>query len=751
MKRTCLVACVTLIITPAYFYGVEDFNEPSGKSGDQPPPHEHEAGPRETPPPAQHLPKTGSAGNSHETENPFSGNMKAIGSFLHIDNLSYEYLNTRFAELGGETPLIYAVKTGNMNLITALLELKDPTSKLNSVALSTQDAHGKTALMYAIEMGKTEIVKLFLQRPYQATFVNLIDSHGHDALSIALKDLSGETRRNIVEMLIKGGAKPDAHDLRTILQQQGPTADTVSLIKLLVKYGADPNAVESDQPPLLFEALKTNNPELIKLFLEKGRIESLISWTLHNPHILDFKTLFQTIVASNYNPAIQALLKNTPIEQVDVTDTNGNTPLMIALQLGFYDSAIELIQNGANIDLKNLANKTARDFLPPSRGMRTQPRTSQQLKINMLQKLFETSFNDPSFEPLYVAFIRAAQRNDTDMMQKLITPLTAESPSNIKSIINISLAYAIENSATEAIILLKQNSAISKYSNLQSALVAAVRYNLNEVVSSLLKANVNPNTPVTAGPTPLIVAATQGNYALAKLLLDTGANPLLRDMDGQRAYQFVADKHSALYQMLLYPTIQGKTPEATNFLRAVVKGDINTVKDLLATNPKLVLSRETMSRNSALDFAITLNNKNMVQLLIQHNADITISNILNAIDNNSSDALEALIIGAQQRYGKNFHDFIDSTTKRGGSPLLLAANSGNLSIVKTILTAGANPDKENKDGSTALMIAAQAGNVDMVKALLLAGANPRIIDNRGYRADQLTTNKQIQELIREWL
>jgi ankyrin repeat protein len=69
---------------------------------------------------------------------------------------------------------------------------------------------------------------------------------------------------------------------------------------------------------------------------------------------------------------------------------------------------------------------------------------------------------------------------------------------------------------------------------------------------------------------------------------------------------------------------------------------------------------------------------------------------------------------------------VNTSSKTGWTPLMLAALEGNLEVVKSLLQAGAHPDTASQAGLTALIRAAQRGDEAMVKALLNAGADPGV-------------------------
>lgn len=67
------------------------------------------------------------------------------------------------------------------------------------------------------------------------------------------------------------------------------------------------------------------------------------------------------------------------------------------------------------------------------------------------------------------------------------------------------------------------------------------------------------------------------------------------------------------------------------------------------------------------------------------------------------------------------------------SPLILAATTGHVEIVRSLLKAGATVNATNRDGSTALMSAARAGHAAIVRSLLAAKA--RVDLKREYWAE----------------
>ncbi len=68
-------------------------------------------------------------------------------------------------------------------------------------------------------------------------------------------------------------------------------------------------------------------------------------------------------------------------------------------------------------------------------------------------------------------------------------------------------------------------------------------------------------------------------------------------------------------------------------------------------------------------------------------------------------------------------DLLMCTNKHGDTPLLVAARSGHVSLLRSLLELGVPLEHSNVDGKTALHEAAQNGQVDCVRFLLGLGAH----------------------------
>ena len=73
---------------------------------------------------------------------------------------------------------------------------------------------------------------------------------------------------------------------------------------------------------------------------------------------------------------------------------------------------------------------------------------------------------------------------------------------------------------------------------------------------------------------------------------------------------------------------------------------------------------------------------------------------------------------------------VRAANRYGVTPLALAAINGSASMVDLLLKAGADPNAASGEGETVLMAAARTGQPETLKLLLKAGADPNAAERR---------------------
>ena len=181
------------------------------------------------------------------------------------------------------------------------------------INVDTVDSKGTTALHIAAEYGSTEIIKLFIE---SGADINKTDNRGNTPMHYAVvagKD-TGEVpfhsreMSSLLETLRRGLDEREYED----------NIDTKANIRLLVKEGADINAVnhKGQTPPYL--AVMLNNHE----FYETLKVLD----TNSHSQIPEGVALIHLLAGHCDSEGIITILRSSPSE-VKITDKEGNTPL----------------------------------------------------------------------------------------------------------------------------------------------------------------------------------------------------------------------------------------------------------------------------------------------------------------------------------------------------------------------------------------------------------------------------------------
>lgn len=260
--------------------------------------------------------------------------------------------------------------------------------------------------------------------------------------------------------------------------------------------------------------------------------------------------------------------------------------------------------------------------------------------------------------------------------------------------------------------------------------------------------------------TPLIMAAYSGNMASLEWLLEHGADPNLKNADGETALVSGMAPANADYVIAALlgaganPNIADSS-QRTPLAWAAAQGHVGAAKALLKAGADP--TAKDAGDGTAMTLAILTNNPKMVDALLEApisqdlgpDAMIALSNGQPAMVLKLVDAGLSVEYTQGERNLSLMHmvaifgdgDLVAALLKRGAkpdpvdiedtAPLGLAAYSGNLSTVEALLAGGAKVDHVTVMKGSALRAAADQGKIECVKALLAAGASPRLKDQWG--------------------
>jgi ankyrin repeat protein len=283
----------------------------------------------------------------------------------------------------------------------------------------------------------------------------------------------------------------------------------------------------------------------------------------------------------------------------------------------------------------------------------------------------------------------------------------------------------------------------SKDYSVGTALHYTSQFGLSGITKKVLAAaNVPIEEAVNArdswGNTPLTIAAEYGQYEMAKMLLDKGADVNAQGGDfgnalgvdygnalggkyGNALYEASSLGHEQMVKMLLDEgaDVNAQDEEYGNALQAASEGGYEQVVKMLLDKGADVNAQGGPYGN-ALQAASEGGHEKVVKMLLDNGTDV------NAQDEEYGNALQAASEGGYEQVVKMLLDKGADVNAQGGpygNALQAASEGGYEQVVKMLLDKGADVNAQDEEYGNALQAASEGGYEQVVKMLLDARAH----------------------------
>lgn len=466
-------------------------------------------------------------------------------------------------------------------------------------------------------------------------------------------------------------------------------------------------------------------------------------------------TPLHILIAFGSQSAVNALLRDKQLS-IDTRDSQGNTPLLLAIRESHHEMALMLLDRSSewsqrhiravheNIDQHhNISQQGSFDVDVNATNDDGDTPLSMALTMTkageLILRLIKAGANVEQWRQKAELFVYAIRNMDSALFMSLVTEYGSPdgavyfisreiSSGNEHQILKVFLSELLKAGAKTSRSWVfdgfsKTNNTDGHYSDDdpwddyddelygdgdddsdededEEAILLASRKGQTSAVNLLLSHNISPNSSNSSGESPLTLAVPRGHIEIVKLLLENGANPNVKTAN-----------------------------EQTPLILAVSEGDVEIVRLLLknGADPKIVWH----NGSSPLILAASMGNIEIVELLLENGAaGLNTANnegntpFLSAVSQGHTEIVELLL--------ENGASGLDIKDSYGCSPLFRAASKGHSGMVELLLEIGASGlNIANKKGDTPLIPAVSNGHIEVVHLLLEYGADPDIMDEQG--------------------
>ncbi|KAK3747914.1 hypothetical protein QZH41_000188 [Actinostola sp. cb2023] len=487
---------------------------------------------------------------------------------------------------------------------------------------------------------------------------------------------------------------------------------------------------------------------------------------------------------------------------INVTNNDGYTALMLAAENGKDEVVRTLIDAGADVNVTNKYGNTAL-VLAAING-------KEEVARVLIVAGADVNVTDNDGD---TALVLAAINGKEEVARVLIVAGADVNVTNNYG--DTALMLAAMNGKDEVVRALIDGVADVNVTDNDgyTALMAAARYRKDEVPRALIDAGADVNVTTNVGYTALMLAAMNDKDKVVRALIDAGADVNVTDNDGYTALMLAARNGKEEVARVLI--VASADVNVTNnygdtalmlaarygkdkVVRALIDAgaDVNVTDNegytalmLVAENGKEEFARALIDvgadvnvRNNvgytALMLAARYGKEEVARALMKAGADITVTNnvgytaLMLAAENGKKEFARALIdVGANINVPNNYGDTalilaaekgkkevagalieagadFDVTNNLGYTALMLAARNGKEEVARALIDAGADVNVTNNDGYTALMLAARNGKEEVARALIDAGADVNVTNNDGYTALMLAARNGKEEVAR---
>lgn len=649
-------------------------------------------------------------------------------------------------EKANRANLRYAIENNRLEITEYLIS---KGADINHVPDISENAG--TILQYSIGYGKREAAKLIIQA---GADVNLKVKDSYSPLYMAVS----RGWFDVTEMLISRGAKIDIDNKTEPLLYAAVEKESKGIVLLLISKCPDIHKLVSakgnynDEVPL-HVAARTGNLEIGKILVRNGADIDALENRGYSP---------LEVAIDEGNRQFSKYLIEKGADIYPVTLTNGvRSPVFTAVLRDDADTLKLLLKRGAIPDTRDRWNGTP-----------------------LYYALYDNNPEISTLLMSAGVCLTEAERRDWEFIGKILDKNCGKTVSlflkndinpNMKNVENGDYLIHLAAVNPKALKVLISSGAKVNVKNKmgRTPLFIALGTGNAESANILLKNGANKDTTDKGGKTPLHYAAAKLNFKAVNYLVSNGLKINARDKEGHtplyRARQYLQQgyygKENGKRTIELLIALGGIDDSAAtkrkkktilastkstirtstqlpmtfnkrDFFYAILRDNLGTVKKLLHRCPTLINVRNEEGK-TPLHIACSNGSNKITLYLLDQGADI------NAKDNLGERPIHKAVTGEYERTlrlllkkGAN----INAKDNYGETPLHKASCLGHLNILKLLIENGADINTMDDSGETPIYKACYFREEQTLKLLIKAGAD---VDTKSAFANKNPIHKAI--------
>ncbi|CAH0549306.1 unnamed protein product [Brassicogethes aeneus] len=400
----------------------------------------------------------------------------------------------------------------------------------NGININKKNRYGLSALSLAAINGDLEIVKDLIENGAE---INAQEINNFSPLKFAVNG----NHTKIAEFLINQGADVNLRDskhYRTALHVAAASGN-VKMANVLVSKGADINAQDiNGNSPLMF-AVDNNHTETAEFLINQGADVNLRD----SKH---YRTALHVAAASGNVKMANVLVSNGA--DINAQDINGNSPLMFAVDNNHTETAEFLINQGANVNLRDSKDKRMALHVAAATG-------NVEIANVLVSNGADTNAQDIN---RYSPLMFAVDNNHTETVEFLINQgadVNLRGGENNRTALDF---VAATGNVKMANVLVSNGADINAQDiNGYWPLMFAIITNQTETAEFLINQGADVNLGSNKDKrTVLHEAAFTGNVTMANVLVSNGADLNAQDINGYSPLMFAVDNnHTEIAEFLI--------------------------------------------------------------------------------------------------------------------------------------------------------------------------------------------------------